>query len=158
MSLQKDEESDLDYSAAFGVRVPRVQGLEIVKPPYGRVTAIDMNSGDHLWMIANADTPERLANHRLLEGVDIPATGIPTRAGVLLTKTLLFVGEGTGGPGAQPIFRAVDKQTGERIAEIELPNLQSGLPFTYEHAGKQYVAMFVGGGGQPAELVAYALP
>jgi len=158
MSLDNDENSDIDYSAAFGVRVPRVQGLEIAKPPYGRITAIDMNSGDHLWMIANADTPDRIANHPLLEGVDLPRTGIPTRSGIVLTKTLLFVGEGTGGPGASPIFRAVDKQTGEIIAEIDLPNNQSGLPFTYEHEGKQYIAMFVGGGGQPAELVAYALP
>ena len=158
MSLEKDPNSDLDLSAAFGVRVPRVQGLDIVKPPYGRVTAIDMNSGDHLWMIANADTPERIANHRLLEGVELERTGIPTRAGVFVTKTLLFVGEGTGGPGASPIFRAVDKQTGEIIAEIDLPNNQSGLPFTYEHDGKQYISMFVGGGGRPAELVAYALP
>jgi glucose dehydrogenase len=158
MSLDKDEESDLDLSASFGVRVPRVQGLEIVKPPYGRVTAIDMNSGEHLWMIANADTPDSIANHRLLEGVDIERTGIPTRAGVLVTKTLLFVGEGTGGPGASPIFRAVDKATGEILAEIDLPNNQSGLPFTYEHDGKQYLAMFVSGGGQPATLVAYTLP
>jgi quinoprotein glucose dehydrogenase len=158
MTLDNDENSDLDYSAAFGVRVPRVQGLEIVKPPYGRVTAIDMNSGDHLWMIANADTPERIANHPLLEGVDVERTGIPTRSGVLVTKTLLFVTEGTGGPGASPLFRAVDKQTGEILVELELPNLQTGLPFTYEHEGKQYLSMFVGGGGQPAELVAYALP
>lgn len=158
MALENDENSDLELSAAFGVRVPRVQGLDIVKPPYGRVTAIDMNSGDHLWMIANADTPDRIANHRLLEGVDVGRTGIPTRAGVFVTKTLLFVGEGTGGPGASPIFRAVDKQTGEILAEIDLPNNQSGLPFTYEHDGKQYIAMFVGGGGRPAELVAYALP
>jgi len=158
MALENDDDSDIAYSAAFGVRVPRIQGLEIVKPPYGRVTAIDMNSGEQLWQIANADTPDRVANHRLLEGVDIPRTGIPTRAGVLLTSTLLFVGEGTGGPGASPIFRAIDKQTGDTIAEIDLPNNQSGLPFTYEHDGKQYVAMFVSGGGQPAELVAYALP
>ncbi|MCG8415325.1 MAG: PQQ-binding-like beta-propeller repeat protein [Pseudomonadales bacterium] len=158
MSLEKDENSDLDLSAAFGVRVPRIQGLDIVKPPYGRITAIDMNSGDHLWMIANADTPDRVANHRLLEGVDVGRTGIPTRAGIFVTKTLLFVGEGTGGPGASPIFRAVDKQTGEILAEIDLPNNQSGLPFTYEHDGKQYIAMFVGGGGQAAELVALALP
>lgn len=158
MSLDVDAESDIPYSAAFGVRVPRVQGLEIVKPPYGRVTAIDMNSGEHLWMVANANTPERLANHPLLEGVEIPPTGIPTRSGVLVTKTLLFMTEGTGGPGASPIMRAVDKATGEIIAELELPNLQTGLPFTYEHGGKQYLAMFVGGGGYPAELVAYALP
>jgi quinoprotein glucose dehydrogenase len=117
-----------------------------------------MNSGDHLWMIANADTPDNIKNHPLLEGIDIPRTGIPTRAGVLLTKTLLFVAEGTGGIGASPIFRAVDKTTGDIIAEIDLPANQGGIPFTYEHAGKQYVAMFITSGNSAAELVAYALP
>jgi quinoprotein glucose dehydrogenase len=158
LSLAKNPESDIDLSQSFGVRVPRVSGLEVVKPPYGRITAIDMNSGDHLWMIANADTPERIANNPLLEGIDIPRTGIPTRSGTLVTKTLLFVTEGTGGVGASPILRAVNKQTGAIIAEIQLPDLQSGLPFTYEHDGKQYLAMFVGGTGTPSELVAYALP
>ena len=158
LSLSKNPESDIDLSQGFGVRAPRVQGLEIVKPPYGRVTAIDMNTGDHLWWIANADTPERIKNHPLLEGVDLPRTGIPTRAGVLLTKTLLFVAEGTGGAGASPIFRAVDKTTGELIAELDLPQNQTGHPFTYEHDGKQYIALFVGGGGAAAELVAFALP
>jgi len=158
LSLSKNPESDIDFSQGFGVRTPRVQGLDIVKPPYGRITAIDMNSGDHLWMIANADTPERITNHALLEGVDLPRTGVPTRSGILLTKTLLFVAEGSGASGPSPIMRAVDKQTGEIIAEIELPSNQTGLPFTYEHDGKQYVAMFVGGGGGAAELVAFALP
>lgn len=159
LSLAKNPESDLDFSQGFGVRAPRVQGLEIVKPPYGRITAIDMNSGDHLWMIANADTPERITNHPLLKGVDLPRTGVPTRSGILVTKTLLFQTEGTGAAGASPIFRAINKQTGEIIAEIELPSNQTGLPFTYEHDGKQYVAMFTGGGGSNgAELVAYALP
>ncbi len=97
LSVANDEDSDVAYSMAFGVRVPRVQGLEIVKPPYGRITAIDMNSGDHVWMMANADTPERVANHPGLEGVDIPRTGVPTRAGLVLTSTLLFAGEGGGG-------------------------------------------------------------
>ncbi|MDP6095662.1 MAG: pyrroloquinoline quinone-dependent dehydrogenase, partial [Gammaproteobacteria bacterium] len=83
---------------------------------------------------------------------------VPTRAGVVATKTLLLVGEGGGGGGASPILRAIDKQTGDIVAELELPNNQSGLPFTYEHDGKQYLAMFVSGGGSPAELVAYALP
>jgi quinoprotein glucose dehydrogenase len=77
---------------------------------------------------------------------------------VLATKTLLFVGEGTGGAGASPIFRAINKQTGEIIFELELPDNQTGLPFTYEHDGKQYLAMFVGGSGSPARLVAYVLP
>ena len=158
LALGKNPESDIDLSQGFGVRVPRVQGLEIVKPPYGRITAIDMNSGDHLWMIANADTPDRIANHPLLEGVDLPRTGVPTRSGILLTKTLLFAGERAGAADASPIFRAIDKQTGEIIAEMDLPSNQTGLPFTYEHEGKQYIAMFVGGGGNPAELVAYSLP
>ncbi len=159
LALDKNPESDLDLSQGFGVRVPRVQGLEIVKPPYGRVTAIDMNSGEHLWMIANADTPDRIANHELLQGVDLPRTGIPTRSGVLLTKSLLFVAEGNGSADAKPIMRAVDKATGDIIHAMDLPNNQTGLPFTYEHGGKQYLALFVGGaGGIPAELVVYALP
>ena len=98
LALAKNPDSDIDLSQGFGVRAPRVQGLEIVKPPYGRITAIDMNSGDHLWW-TNADTPERIKNHPLLEGIDVPRTGIPTRSGVLLTKTLLFVGEGRAEPG-----------------------------------------------------------
>ncbi|MCB1649610.1 MAG: PQQ-binding-like beta-propeller repeat protein [Pseudomonadales bacterium] len=155
LSVEKDEQADVDYSQAFGVRVPRVSGLEIVKPPYGRVTAIDMNSGDHVWMTANADTPASIANNRALQGVDLPRTGVPTRAGLLLTKTLLFVGEGVGGG---PTLYAQDKKTGEIIARIELPNTQTGQPFTYEHDGKQYIAMFVSGSGKPTELVAYTLP
>ena len=94
----------------------------------------------------------------MLEGVDLPRTGVPTRAGIFVTKTLLFAAEGTGGRGASPIFRAIDKQTGEIVAEIDLPRNQSGLPFTYEHEGKQYIALFVSGGGQASELVAYSLP
>ncbi|MDA1370282.1 MAG: PQQ-binding-like beta-propeller repeat protein [Proteobacteria bacterium] len=158
MSLAKYAGSDLDLSQGFGVRIPRVQGLELVKPPYGRVTAIDMNSGDHLWMIANADTPDRITNHPLLEGINLPRTGVPTRAGVLLTKTLLFVAEGTGVAGAKPKMRAVNKQTGDILAVIDLPANQTGLPFTYEHQGKQYIALFVGGGSTAAELIALALP
>ena len=158
LALAKNPESDIDLSQGFGVRIPRIQGLEVVKPPYGRITAIDMNSGDHLWWIPNADTPERIANHPLLEGVDLPPTGVPTRAGVLLTKTLLFVAEGNGSADAGPTMRAVDKKTGEIVAEIELPDNQVGLPFTYEHDGTQYLAMFLGGGTRGlAQLVAYTL-
>ena len=81
-----------------------------------------------------------------------------TRVRSLLTKSLLFAGERAGAADASAIFRAHDKQTGEIITEMDLPGNQTGLPFTYEHEGKQYIAMFVGGGGIPAELVAYALP
>ncbi len=155
LSVEKDPESDLAFSQAFGVRVPRVSGLEIIKPPYGRVTAIDMNSGDHKWWIPNADTPANIASNPALAGIDLGRTGVPTRAGVLVTKTLLFVGEGVGGG---PGLYVHDKTTGEMIVKIELPNTQTGQPFTYEHDGKQYVAMFVSGSGKPTELLAYALP
>jgi quinoprotein glucose dehydrogenase len=143
---------------AFGVRAPRVKGLPIVKPPYGRITAIDMNSGDHVFQVANADTPDRIKNHPDLQGIDLPRTGVPTRAGIFVTKNLLFAGEGGGGAGASPKLRAHDKNTGEILAVIDLPANQTGQPFTYEHDGKQYIAMFVGGSGKVAELVAYALP
>lgn len=158
LALAKNPASDIDFSQGGGVRIPRIQGLEVVKPPYGRVTAIDMNTGDHLWWVANTDTPDRIANHPLLQGVDLPDTGVPTRSGVLLTKTLLFVGEGNGSADAGPSMRVINKQTGEVITVLELPDNQTGLPFTYEHEGKQYLAMFVGGRGTPAQLVAYALP
>lgn len=158
LSVGKDPDSDLDYSQSFGVRVPRVQGLDVIKPPYGRITAIDMNSGDHVFQVANADTPDSIKNHPALAGVDIPRTGVPTRAGLVLTKTLLFAGEGGGGVGASPIFRAYDKQTGEIVAEIDLPNMQSGQPMTYEVDGKQYIAMFVSGSAGATQLVALALP
>ncbi len=158
LSLAKNPESDIDLSQAFGVRIPRVQGLEVVKPPYGRITAIDMNSGDHLWWVANADTPERIAEHELLQGVDLPDTGVPTRAGILLTKSLLFVAEGNGNQNASPHIRAFNKETGELIHRWELPDLQTGLPLSYEHDGVQYLALFVGGTTSPAELVVYALP
>lgn len=155
LSVAKDENSDVAFSQSYGVRVPRIKGLPLVKPPYGRITAIDMNSGEHVFQVANADTPERIANNPALEGLDIPATGVATRSGLLVTKTLLFVGEGVGGG---PTLRALDKQTGEVVAKIELPNTQTGVPMTYEHDGKQYIAMVVSGSGTAAEIVAYALP
>lgn len=147
------EFSTVDYIQG-AARTPNVEGIPIVKPPYGRISGMDLVDGEIDWWVANADTPERLKNHPLLEGVDIPRTGIPTRAGLLVTKSLLFAGEGTGGSS---IFRAHDKATGEIIAEIDLPASQTGQPMTYMHNGKQYIVMAVSGNG-PAEIVALALP
>jgi quinoprotein glucose dehydrogenase len=129
--------------------------LPLAKAPWGRITAIDMNTGDHKWMIANADTPKNVTDHPKLKGVTLPRTGVPTRSGLLLTKTLLFSGEGWGGG---PTFRAHDKQTGKILAEIKLPATQGGQPITYSHNGKQYIAMFVGDGRTPGELIALAIP
>lgn len=137
-------------------RVPRVmETLPVVKPPWGRITAIDMDSGNHLWWVANADTPKDVAEHPKLKGVSIPRTGIATRAGLLLTKTLLFAGEGWGG---SPVLRAHDKQSGAILATVKLPASQAGQPITYFHNGKQYIAMFVGDGKAAGELVALCIP
>ncbi len=138
-------------------------GLPLIKPPWGRITAIDLNSGEHLWMIPNGDTPDCVANHPALSGVDLPRTGKPERSGILVTKTLVFAGEG-GGLFATPtwaggeMFYAYDKQTGETIWEMELPKRQSGVPMTYMIDGKQYIVMAMSARGEPAELVALTLP
>ena len=101
-----------------------------------------------MWWIANADTPKEVAEHPKLEGAGRFRVRVsPTRAGLLLTKTLLFAGEGWGG---SPVLRAHDKQTGKILAEIKLPASQGGQPITYFHKGKQYIAMFVGDGKTPA--------
>ena len=126
-----------------------------MKPPWGRITAIDLTSGDHAWMVPNGETPPHVAERLDLDPTQIPRTGKASRAGLVVTRTLLFAGEGASG---DPIFRAHDKSTGEIVAEIDLPAPQVGLPMTYMHQGRQYVVMSVGGGGVPAELVALVLP
>ena len=144
----------MDYIAGGG-RASIARGVSIVKPPWGRITAIDLTTGEHAWMIANGDTRPSVAEALGLDLADLPRTGKASRAGLLVTRTLLFAGEGLSG---DPILRAHDKATGEIIAELELPNTQGGLPMSYMHEGRQYVLVAVGGGGEPAEIVAFALP
>ena len=127
-----------------------VDGLSILKPPYGRITAIDMNTGEHLWWIPNGDTPDSVAEHPLLEGVDLPNTGQDSHATALVTGSLLMYGEGRAG---EPRFHAVDKLTGERIGTIELPAPSSTAPMTYMHEGRQYIVVPVAGSGMPGSLV-----
>ena len=145
--------TDIRYVFASGP-VPDPMGLPIVKPPWGRITAIDMNTGEHAWMVANGDTPEDVANNPALAGIEIPRTGKFSRAMLLVTRTLLFAGEGYGG---DPVLRAHDKANGEILAEIDLPGVVSGKPMTYMVDGRQYIVLSVGRQG-PAELVALALP
>jgi quinoprotein glucose dehydrogenase len=138
------------------------QGLPIIKPPYGRITAIDLNSGDHLWMVANGDAPDWIKNHPALKGVAVPRTGRYEHVGLLVTKTLLLTGEGSGlfavpaGSGG-PMFRALDKKTGETIFEFKLPANQSGIPMTYLAGGRQYIVVATGAVGVPGEFVALTL-
>ncbi|HEX7081383.1 MAG TPA: pyrroloquinoline quinone-dependent dehydrogenase [Gammaproteobacteria bacterium] len=149
-------EPDLtDISYVFsGGQVPSPLDLPLVKPPWGRITAIDMNTGEHLWMVPNGDTPDDVKNNPALEGLDIPPTGKPARPVLLVTKTLLFAGEGWGG---DPVLRAYDKATGKIVAEIELPGQVGSKPMTYMVGGRQFIVLSVGRPG-PAELIALALP
>jgi quinoprotein glucose dehydrogenase len=150
------EGMDIAYRAAPPAGPPlRVRGLPIEKAPYGRITAYDMTSGEQLWRIANGMTPDAVANHPDLAGLDVPRTGVPTRAGLLVTPTLLFSGEGTGGG---PWLHVHDKATGELLRDVPLPGVQTGLPMTYVWGGRQYVVMAVGDGTSPAEIVALAVP
>jgi quinoprotein glucose dehydrogenase len=157
LTRPKPGETDIDVIGTGSV-APTVEGLPIVKPPWGRITAIDLNRGEIAWQIPNGDTPPSVKNHPLLKGVTIPKTGSPSRAGMVVTKTLLFAGEGYEG---QPKFRAYDKKTGAIVWEADIPQSQTGLPMTYMHRGKQYIVFAVHGEQATrtaAQLIAFALP
>ena len=147
--------TDMRFVQSESAVTPTVRGLPIVKPPYGRITAIDLKTGEQLWMIPNGATPASVRDHPALDGLDLPPTGKATRAGTLVTSTLLFAGEGWGG---DPVLRAIDKATGRVLREIELPGTQNGHPITYEVGGRQFIVLSVGSRGQAPELVALALP
>ena len=138
------------------------QGLPLVKPPYGRITAYNMNSGEIVWQVANGDTYEWIKNHPALKGLSIPRTGRADEGGIVVTKTLMFAGQGCGlfrsGSGGSQMFYAYDKATGVVLHEMELPGGTCGNPMTYAINGKQFIAVSVGSRTTTAEIVALALP
>lgn len=131
-------------------------GLPIFKPPYSSITAIDMNTGEHLWSIPNGDTPTAIANHPALQGVDLPNTGQLTYAPTMVTKTLLITGTATS--DGDPVLHAIDKRTGERLATVPLPAPNQYGMMTYLHEGRQYIVAQVAGRGLAGALVALRLP
>src|SRR5438094_1540010 len=139
-----------------------VQGLPLIKPPYGRISAIDLNKGEILWQIAHGETPDNIRNHPALKGLNIPRTGRPGIIGTVVTKTLVIAGEGgvfttpSGRRGA--MLRAYDKATGKEAGAVYMPTQQSGSPMTYMLNGKQYIVVAIGGQGYSAELLAFKLP
>lgn len=139
-----------------------VQGLPIIKPPYGRITAIDLGKGEIVWQVAHGETPDNVRNSPLLKGLTIPRTGRPGIIGVLTTKTLVIAGESgfattaSGQRGA--MLRAYDKATGHEVGAVYMPAPQSGSPITYMLHGEQYIVVAVSGAAFPAELIAYRLP
>jgi quinoprotein glucose dehydrogenase len=114
-----------------------------------------MNKGDIAWQVPNGDTPQNIKDiFAKLNLTNVPPTGSPSQAGLVVTKTLLIGGEGSGG---HPLLHAYDKKTGENLAEIPMPGTQTGVPMTYVYNNRQFILLPVG--GQPAgQLVAFALP
>ncbi|MBI3048508.1 MAG: PQQ-binding-like beta-propeller repeat protein [Acidobacteria bacterium] len=141
-----------------------VDGIPIVKPPYGLLAAIDLNRGELLWQAPHGDTPDNIRNHPLLKGTNIPKTGQPGTSGVglVVTRTLVVMGDPqiTTPPGRPrgAMLRAYDKKTGQEIGAVLMPAIQSGSPMTYMVDGKQYIVVAVSGGNYSGEYLAFALP
>jgi len=140
----------------------RIDGLPLLKPPYGGITAIDMNRGEILWQIAHGETPDRVRSHPALAGLDIPRTGQNASVGTLVTSTLLIAGEAelTSDENGvrRAMLRAYDKSTGAEVGALRMPAPQTGSPMTYRVDGVQYLAVAVSGGGYSGELIVYKAP
>jgi len=139
-----------------------VKGLPIVKPPWGRITAIDLNKGDIVWQIPHGETLDAVTNHPMLKGVKIPRTGRIGPIGTLTTKTLLISGERgfTTLPTGERFAKlyAYDKATGQELANLVMPAPQTGNPMSYMLNGRQYLVVAISGPDFPAELIAYTVP
>ncbi len=153
-----DEGGNLRYTQAdfdSGTQPTMPQGLPLLKPPYSRMTAIDLNAGDHAWMQPNGDG-DRYRNHPRLRDLDLPPLGGEGHGGPVLTKTLLISALSAGGSDGGPRLVARDKMTGEILGSVDLPSGAIGTPMTYLYEGKQYIALTIG--GDVPELIALALP
>ncbi len=132
------------------------RGLPLLKPPYGRITAMNLNTGDIDWVRANG--PGAKDDPRF-KPYNTGWLGTTARTGPLLTKTLLFMGEGPHDPRfTRKVLRAYDKTTGEPVAEISLPDNTHGPPMTYMAGGRQFIVCGMGFRNSPHRLVALALP
>ena len=139
-----------------------IKGLPLLKPPYGILSAIDLNKGELAWQIAHGETPDNVRNSPELKGLTIPRTGRPGLVGPLLTKTLVIIGEAgfattpSGARGA--MLRAYDKASGKEVGAVYIPAPQTGSPMTYQLDGEQYLVVAISGGSYSGELVAFKLP
>jgi quinoprotein glucose dehydrogenase len=153
-SLRNDPKSNMRLSRGPGAQLA-VQGLPILKPPYSKIVALDLNKGEYAWSVPLGNTPKSVSEHAALKGRTLPNTGgIGLQATMLITKTLLIAGEGWNG---EHVVRAYDKKTGAVLGAVSIPGMMGSMPMTYMQGGKQYVAFTVGTRTEPAELVAFAL-
>ena len=150
------EGTGVRYHISRGAGVPTVRGLPLVKPPYGRITAIDLTVGEILWQVPDGDTPGYIRDHPDLQGVNVPTTGSSIMgSGLLVTSTLLFAGEGAQG---EPVLRAYDKRTGDVVHEVQLPGGPTiGFPVTYMADGQQYIVVAALYEENIAEFVAFTV-
>ena len=148
--------------AGGAATAPTVQGLPLIKPPYGRINAINLDSGDILWQVPHGETPDAIRNHPALKGLNIPRTGRPGQVGTLVTRTLVIAGEPGFGPTPSgqrgSMLRAYDKRTGADAGAVYMPAPQTGSPMTYLLNGRQYLVVAISGGSYSGELVAFRLP
>jgi len=138
-----------------------VQGLPIMKPPYGVLAAIHLDRGELLWQVPHGDTPDSVRNHPALKGLKIPKTGQNGAVGLLVTKTLVILGDPqatTTPQGRGAMLRAYNKMTGEQVGSVYIPAPQSGSPMTYSIDGRQYIVVAVSGGPYSGEYIAFRLP
>ena len=144
-------------------RTVSVQGLSIFKPPYGTITAINLDRGEIAWQVPHGETPDAVRNNEALKGLTIPRTGQPGfTVGTLVTKTLVIAGDAqVTTPPTRPrgaMLRAYDKATGAEVGTVLLPAPVSAAPMTYSVAGKQYIVVAVSGGPYSGEFIALRLP
>lgn len=140
-----------------------IDGIPLIKPPYGTISAINLDTGEIIWQIAHGETPDVVRNHPALKDLNIPRTGQTTyNVGTLITKTLVIAGEGqvttTADHPRGAMLRAYDKATGKEVGAVYLPAQQSGSPMTYMVDGKQYIVVAVSGGAYSGEYIAFTLP
>lgn len=148
----ENPDSDFNYVRGGVTSVNGPQGLPLTKPPYGRITAIDLNTGEHKWMVPHGEgIRQRIVDLGILDPGPVGST---SRTGPVLTRTLLFIAQQDG---RRSVMRAFDKETGAVVHEIDLPSVPSATPMTYMAGGKQYIAIALGG-GTDASVVSYALP
>ena len=126
------------------------------------ISAIDLDQGDIKWQVPYGETPDAVRNHPALKGVNIPNTGQPGSVGLVVTKTLVILGDSQITTTPQhprgAMLRAYDKATGKEVGSVLMPAPQSGSPMTYAVDGKQYIVVAVSGGAYSGEYIAYALP
>ena len=140
-----------------------MQGLPLIKPPYSRITAIDLDKGEFRWQVPFGATPDNIRNHPALKGLDLPPLGRSgNNSGTMVTKTILVAGETNQGPTPSgqrgAMLRAFDKATGKEVGAVYMPAQQSGTPMTYMVDGKQYLVVAISGGNYSGELLAFRLP